>query len=64
MHINKIELTKSRTGGASNGYKTKYNKVTIMMAAELSETDDHKVCYQALSELIDEALDNQFKPKE
>jgi hypothetical protein len=64
MHINKIELTKSRTAGLSNGYRAKYNKVTLTMAAELDENDDHKVCYQALNESVDEALDSQFKPKE
>lgn len=64
MHINKIELTKSRTAGISANYRTKYNKVTLTMSAELNEDDDYKVCYQALNESVDEALDSQFKPKE
>lgn len=64
MHINKIELTKSRTAGLSSGYRTKYNKVTLTMSAELVESDDYKVCYEALNEAVNEALDNQFKPKE
>lgn len=34
------------------------------MAIELSSTDDPEVCYEALNESIDKALDEQFKPKE
>ena len=62
MHINKIEISKSRTAGLSSGYRTKYNKVTLTMSAELTETDDYKACYEALNESVDKALDSQFKP--
>lgn len=61
MYIDRIEITKARTSGIMTSAKTKFNKLTIMMGAVLSEeegSDVHKRinCRKELSETIDQAL--------